>query len=1611
MRKLLLLTAFLSFSIFTNAQINTALFEDFEAPSLEDKVDSTYSVQLNNMTVSNNWPFSISQQVSTSGTNCYKAQGKDGNSSFFRTISFSTIGNRYTKLTFNHIAKVSNLNQCRLDYSVDGGQSWSPVPASAYNGPSVAFQVTGYFNESSYFTLGDPWFNGVYTGANSIPNNSWWRNEVFDLSDLVYDVPNNTGYANVMVRFEMRVTQSTPNNILPAGWFIDDIEITQASCELVPPSLDFSFIPNPCYPPKPEGGIPQRLGDKYPVAVEATDASGISSVEVFYRKTQPPGQPFTSITLGPAGSANRYRDTIYNVFVGDTIEYYFEVADGSCPNISIAPSVGDYCKFWPEPSLPPKCGMPNCNQFPEVISSFPWTEDFESSRWIAGNGGASTTGGAHRGVFPVFPIGAWTVTPSTASANDNRFAWCINSGATSTAATGPLSNHTTGGTKYVYVESSLGTPVAGAQFITPCIDLTEETRCLGFEFWYHMFGSDVDLLRIDIDTGSSGPAYWVNYAQLQGQKQSLGTDPWKRFLFSLEPFNGQYIRIRFFAVKRNAGARGDIALDDMRIFVPDPVDIEMQTIDEPENGYCFYTANEPVTVTLINNGCQTATEIPVAFQVNNNAVKWDTIQANLSLGDTMSYTYTPTADLSAYDSYWISAWSAMPNDVNTGNDMVMIEDSIEYNIPITSFPYIEGFEDGIRQSQVLGNRRFRFDDGLINFYRWIINEGLTPTRSTGPFQGFGYGGKYLYSESLANDNQESDTYFRSVCVDLTGMTDPVLEFYYHMYGNAIKSLEVQVSKSDENLETWTTLPSSTINGSQQTGELQYWRYKKVSLSNYLGQTVKLRFKASRNQLNPMPSNGDQTDIAIDKIMIFDEIANDAGAFEISAPVLHLEAGSSFDPVIRITNHGDSPLNGNVPVTVSITPLCGPNAGQTTTYTGSAAVPSLASGAASGQRTLSNFNIAWPNGEFEMCVITQLAGDSHAFNDTICKRLIGHGSYNIAYEADFDDCDYSQDEFYYEGTFRQWELGRPGGTRIRNAYSAPNAWVTNLDGGVLNGTDEYLYIPELNNFDTIVKPRFRFRHNMDFAANPDDKKTSKAVGSIEYLDTVTNQWKVLGADLLGIVIKGVRNLNWYDSEFGSSVLFEINSEPGFVGRTNGGWIQTSYVLAEFDETPGPKNFRFRYTTAADGNSGNEGWGIDDFELYVPPQNSTGVIRINHVSPIAFPKTTQDLKLVIQNTGAKELVSTLIQIYIEDSLLVDTLYVPDVPMFTSQKKTLIFDDAWPADLVSVGLHKVEVFTSRPNAKRDNFMPDDDTTVYFTVLDTVDLRAPVTEYCSNFERNNTSVSPWLPTNSYTYSAGSYSWEWGFPAQFGLPPSGNDAWVTKTNDKYSIRDSSSLISPIFVIDSGQSLEVSFSHWFRTEQYHDGGNFEVSFDGGLKWQPVGYRFDKDSISWYNTPFVTALDIIRPGWSGDAAGWVNSNWIFAFDNDVKCIFRFRFESDYSIQDDGWAIDDFCLKHSNKAPRQVIGQEENELIEESITSELSPNPSRGLAELGLYIPTPKDAQMVVINSVGQLMEERDLQLENGNNIIQLNGSNWESGLYIIKIYVEGDVITKKLIISH
>ncbi|MEN8827585.1 MAG: GEVED domain-containing protein, partial [Flavobacteriales bacterium] len=141
-------------------------------------------------------------------------------------------------------------------------------------------------------------------------------------------------------------------------------------------------------------------------------------------------------------------------------------------------------------------------------------------------------------------------------------------------------------------------------------------------------------------------------------------------------------------------------------------------------------------------------------------------------------------------------------------------------------------------------------------FDWNITSGGTPSSGTGALSA-NTGSKFFYTE--ASGAGTSDTaILNTPSIDLSSLTTPFLEFYYHMFGNQIGSLSAQVF----NGTTWTN--EITITGSQQASQASSWNQQYVDLSSYSG-VIKIRFIAI--------SNGSyEGDICLDDIAVVESPA-------------------------------------------------------------------------------------------------------------------------------------------------------------------------------------------------------------------------------------------------------------------------------------------------------------------------------------------------------------------------------------------------------------------------------------------------------------------------------------------------------------------------------------------------------------------------------------------------------------------------------------------------------------------------------------------------------------------------------------------------------------------
>lgn len=188
----------------------TVLSEDFE----------TLPLDLNSSGTSN---WARSTTLAAGGTYSDTAAVTLSGNTYLTTNAFSTLGNYMVKLEFDQICKIEYFDGGFVEYSLDGGTSWIIITSTYYLGSGT---MTGgnKFTANSYVTA---W---VASDMDTIPNNTWWKHETFDIGTLVGN------QASVMLRFRLSDLNLTGAN-MNYGWALDNVLITMALSESTPPSI------------------------------------------------------------------------------------------------------------------------------------------------------------------------------------------------------------------------------------------------------------------------------------------------------------------------------------------------------------------------------------------------------------------------------------------------------------------------------------------------------------------------------------------------------------------------------------------------------------------------------------------------------------------------------------------------------------------------------------------------------------------------------------------------------------------------------------------------------------------------------------------------------------------------------------------------------------------------------------------------------------------------------------------------------------------------------------------------------------------------------------------------------------------------------------------------------------------------------------------------------------------------------------------------------------------------------------------------------------------------------------------------------------------------------
>jgi hypothetical protein len=546
----------------------------------------------------------------------------------------------------------------------------------------------------------------------------------------------------------------------------------------------------------------------------------------------------------------------------------------------------------------------------------------------------------------------WSRNPNTG------LIWRTEDGPTSSTNTGPNTD-LSGSGQYVYMETSSGSQGDTSILVTPDIDIstltTPEAR-----FFYYMFGADVASVELQVNDGGN----WVTIWSQSGQQQTSGSDPWLETTALIPPTASDTIQLRFLGI-RGSGFAGDIAIDEFEVRESPADDMKILSVTMPTAG-CGLTANETVTVSLQNVGSAAQSNIDVAFDVAGGNSASEVIAGPVNSGDTVTYTFSTAANLSAIGVFNVAVYSDLATDQNRANDTLNV--TVANSPVISSFPYTEDFESGAG-GWVAGGANSTWELGMpagavIDTAASGMNAWMT-----------NLDGSY---------NNSENSYVESPCFDFSASVNPQLGL--NIFRNAENSWDgAAVQASFDGGITWVKIGAfgdtvnwyndNTISGLAFTGDQDgwtgttdtTWSAASRAIDSATGQLTKLRIAfGSDGSVNGFDG------FAFDDISItIPSIDNDLGVVAINSIAAACDLSASEAITIDIVNAGtldqssfsvSYTVNGGTPVTESITSIL--LAGDTTSYTFTQGADLSATGI------------------YDIVAYVTLGGDANAFNDTI-----------------------------------------------------------------------------------------------------------------------------------------------------------------------------------------------------------------------------------------------------------------------------------------------------------------------------------------------------------------------------------------------------------------------------------------------------------------------------------------------------------------------------------------------------------------------------------------------------------------------------------------------------
>ncbi len=741
--------------------------------------------------------------------------------------------------------------------------------------------------------------------------------------------------------------------------------------------------------------------------------------------------------------------------------------------------------------------------------------------------------------------------------------------------------------------------------------------------------------------GNDSVAVWISYdggATYQFLQKYTTAAAWTLRTIPLGSSVSNNVILRIKATS-NQGGNTDPHIDELVIDAPQP-DVTLEAVTAPVSG-CGLTATEQVKIRIRNSGSLPVNNIPAFYYIGTTVVQ-ESIPNTLQPGDTMTYTFTATANLQNPGPYQIAAAVHYPGDYNPAFDSLTI--TVINIAPINAFPFTENFNSGITNyfqliSRSNSHAAIKPNIGVQNTSALNLDGNVAGSWS----QGSGNSTTAAQAWGTYTDHQA----FAMTCqVDGSTLVNPELK---------LDLRQTYINNGGPKYSWFRVLVNDTIEIANQNGVFHFnpatqnsdpFASHSFSLAPFAGTSFKVTLQSSCKYNDANAGGGGIGDnVYIDNVVIREKPAVEMALTSWLNPV----SGCDLDQesiIIRMKNQGSAPIHA-IPVKYSI------NDGTTwiSEVIADTLLPdSLLTYTFTALADLSTI------GTYTCIAVVDAVNDADHSNDTVKATVVHIPFVTVSplYVIDFESGTGGWSSGMLAGK-DEWQFGTPGQTNISAAHSGSNAWMTGLTANYSINTSSYLLSPCLD-FTGMLNPfisvwlRLRTENNYD--------------GMIMELSINDSTW-----------FKPLADLGFYNNNSTQPPL----APPKWSGNNNG-WVKYTTSLPDASDK-GKVQIRFRFES--DYTQVDEGVAVDDIQIFEPYPDAAVTQIISPVTGCNL-SSMEDVTISVKNDGLLAISGIPVSYTLDlNPAVLDTIADTLTP-----GQSITFSFPVQADLSTPGAHQISV-----------------------------------------------------------------------------------------------------------------------------------------------------------------------------------------------------------------------------------------------------------------------------------------------------------------------------------